>query len=140
MSDGSSGSTAMTQPDIVATRSTTAKLRAARHANNLGNTSMSQSAAAAVATSEPASSTAIQPPCANSSASTMKPAMHADAAASGSAFPAKAAEGAPSFPRPLFFVAQLCAVPHSPLLPLLPQFVNLLQPRPHHHQAPTPLL
>ncbi|KAH6946021.1 hypothetical protein HPB50_011160 [Hyalomma asiaticum] len=41
---GSSGSTAMTQPEIVATRSTTAKLCAARHANNLGNTSMSQSA------------------------------------------------------------------------------------------------
>ncbi|KAH6935722.1 hypothetical protein HPB50_008483 [Hyalomma asiaticum] len=59
---------------------------------------MSQSAAAAVATSEPASSTAIQPPGANSSASTMKPATHADAAASGSAFPVKAAEGAPSFP------------------------------------------
>lgn len=98
MSDGSSGSTAMTQPEIVATRSTTAKLRAARHANNLGNTSMSQSAAAAVATSEPASSTAIQPPGANSSASTVKPATHADAAASGSAFPVKAAEGAPCFP------------------------------------------
>ncbi|KAH6937637.1 hypothetical protein HPB50_002825 [Hyalomma asiaticum] len=59
---------------------------------------MSQSAAAAVATSEPASSTAVQPPGANSSASTMKPATHADAAASGSAFPVKAAEGAPSFP------------------------------------------
>ncbi|KAH6947622.1 hypothetical protein HPB50_020200 [Hyalomma asiaticum] len=86
----------MTQPEIVATRSTTAKLRAARHANNLGNTSMSQSAAPAVATSEPASFTAIQPPGAKSSGSTVKQATHADAAASGSAFPMKVAEGAPS--------------------------------------------
>ncbi|KAH6942488.1 hypothetical protein HPB50_006413 [Hyalomma asiaticum] len=95
---GSSGSTAMTQPEIVAPRSTTAKLHAARHANNLGNTSMSQSATAAVATSEPASFTAMQLPGAKSSSSTVKPATHADAAASGSAFPVKAAEGAPSFP------------------------------------------
>ncbi|KAH6936599.1 hypothetical protein HPB50_019784 [Hyalomma asiaticum] len=88
----------MTQPEIVATRSTTAKLRAARHAINLGNTSMSHSAAAVVATSEPASFTAIQPPGAKSSGSTVKPATRAGAAASGSAFPVRAAEGAPSFP------------------------------------------
>ncbi|KAH6936070.1 hypothetical protein HPB50_013059 [Hyalomma asiaticum] len=81
---GSSGSTAVTQSEIVVTRSIAAKLRAARHANTLGNTSMSQSAETA-------------PPCAKSSASTVKSGAHADAATTWSVFPVMAAEGAPYF-------------------------------------------